>query len=201
MCPFFCSCMHIIASDFLLPTFSTVKSSSVVAVQIFDQHKFKRRDQGFLGVANIQLANYMDLELRNHGTFSSLGLLPTPFRDSTDALLKEVVQLGLDLKKTYDNLVVQGRLVIHLSTDLSMSATISSSIGPLLALTTHPSNVSSPFVNDTSAAGIVSPGQTMGLNTSMRHNFNATENQYGPLPKGWELVMCQSWLRALKALD
>ena len=90
MCPSFCSCIHIIASNFLLPTFSTVKGSSVVAVQIFDQHKFKRRDQGFLGVANIHVANYIDLELGSHGTFSSLEFLPLspPFRDSLMHFLK-----------------------------------------------------------------------------------------------------------------
>jgi E3 ubiquitin-protein ligase NEDD4 len=49
-----------------------VKDSSVVAVQIFDQRKFKRRDQGFLGVVNIQVANYLDLELGGHGMFPSL---------------------------------------------------------------------------------------------------------------------------------
>jgi hypothetical protein len=64
--------MRIFASNFLLQMFSTVKDSSVVAVQIFDQRKFKRRDQGFLGVINIQVGNYLDLELGGHGTFSSL---------------------------------------------------------------------------------------------------------------------------------
>ena len=70
--------MLIIASNYLLPTFSSVKDSSVVAVQIFDQRKFKRRDQGFLGVVNIQVANYLDLELGGHGTFFSLELLSIP---------------------------------------------------------------------------------------------------------------------------
>lgn len=45
-----------------------VKDSSVVAVQIFDQRKFKRRDQGFLGVVNVQVSNFLDLELGGHGT-------------------------------------------------------------------------------------------------------------------------------------
>jgi hypothetical protein len=53
-------------------TFSLVKDSSVVAVQIFDQRKFKRRDQGFLGVVNIQVSNHLDLELGGHGMFSNL---------------------------------------------------------------------------------------------------------------------------------
>lgn len=44
-----------------------MKDSSVVAVQIFDQRKFKRRDQGFLGVVNIRVSDVLDLELGGHG--------------------------------------------------------------------------------------------------------------------------------------
>src|SRR6267154_6302855 len=107
--------MRIIASNFLLPTFSTVKDSSVVAVQIFDQRKFKRRrrDKGFLGVVNIQVANYLDLELGGYGTFFSLGVAsPLPLLRLTDARLLEVVHL--DLKGFNDHLVVQGKLMIYL---------------------------------------------------------------------------------------
>lgn len=46
---------------------STVKDSSVVAVQVFDQRKFKRKDQGFLGVVNIKVTDVLDLELGGHG--------------------------------------------------------------------------------------------------------------------------------------
>jgi E3 ubiquitin-protein ligase NEDD4 len=56
-----------------------VKDSSVVAVQIFDQRKFKRRDQGFLGVVNIQVSNYLDLELGGHGMCLPLSGLPSVF--------------------------------------------------------------------------------------------------------------------------
>lgn len=47
---------------------SNVKDSSVVAVQIFDQRKFKRKDQGFLGVVNVRVSDVLDLELGGHGT-------------------------------------------------------------------------------------------------------------------------------------
>ena len=50
-----------------------VKESSVDAVQIFDQRKFKRRDQGFLGVVNVRVGNVLDLELGGHGKLSFLG--------------------------------------------------------------------------------------------------------------------------------
>ncbi|KAF5391323.1 hypothetical protein D9757_002066 [Collybiopsis confluens] len=73
----------------------TVKDSSVVAVQIFDQRKFKRRDQGFLGVVNVRVSDVLDLELGGHE------------------------MLTLDLKKSNDNLVVHGKLIIYLSTNVS----------------------------------------------------------------------------------
>ncbi|KAJ8587990.1 HECT-domain-containing protein [Rhizopogon salebrosus TDB-379] len=73
----------------------TVKDSSVVAVQIFDQRKFKRRDQGFLGVVNVKVSDVLDLELGGHE------------------------MLTLDLKKSNDNLVVHGKLIIYLSTNVN----------------------------------------------------------------------------------
>lgn len=45
----------------------TVKDSSVVAVQVFDQRKFKRKDQGFLGVVNLKVSDVLDLVLGGHG--------------------------------------------------------------------------------------------------------------------------------------
>lgn len=45
-----------------------MKDASVVAVQIFDQRKFKRKtDQGFLGVINVKVADVIDLELGGQG--------------------------------------------------------------------------------------------------------------------------------------
>lgn len=46
---------------------STVKDSSVIAVQIFDQRKFKRRDQGFLGVVNIPVRDHLDMDVGGQG--------------------------------------------------------------------------------------------------------------------------------------
>ncbi|KAF3480290.1 E3 ubiquitin-protein ligase RSP5 [Arthroderma uncinatum] len=59
-----------------------VTEDSILAIQIFDQKKFKKKDQGFLGVINIQM-------------------------------------LTRDLKKSNDNLVVHGKLILNLSTNLS----------------------------------------------------------------------------------
>ena len=51
----------------IMSTSSNVKDTSVIAAQIFDQRKFKRRDQGFLGVVNIRVIDVLDLELGGHG--------------------------------------------------------------------------------------------------------------------------------------
>jgi E3 ubiquitin-protein ligase NEDD4 len=56
----------------------------------------------------------------------------------------------LDLKGTDDNPVVKGRLISHLSTNLTTSATSSRPTGSSLALTSLPSNDSSRSVNNAS---------------------------------------------------
>lgn len=62
----FLDIVHAVYGLKVLLTPSTVKESSVIAVQIFDQRKFKRRDQGFLGVVNIRVSDVLDLELDSH---------------------------------------------------------------------------------------------------------------------------------------
>ncbi|CCM03910.1 uncharacterized protein FIBRA_06061 [Fibroporia radiculosa] len=214
--------------------------SSVIAVQIFDQRKFKKRDQGFLGVVNVRVSDVLDLDLGGHE------------------------MLTLDLKKSNDNLVVHGKLIIYLSTNVSQpisnpgpsqvnnisealsglsvssgttSATAStnnlaannnslsrspsaqavapdagahvsmptpqiaaSPSGPdteqsstpiLPPATTRP--VSTGSVN--AATGTAQPGSatnasvtghTASNNNAQLRNFNPHEDQYGPLPPGWE---------------
>ncbi len=160
--------------------------------------------------------------------------------------------LQLDLKRSNDNLVVHGKLIIYLSTNLSTPATNPRPAGSSTALTVSPfpSNDSSLSVNNTSAPP--APGTSTSLsrassshattqentapimamptpiipisqeseqqqpkpNTATRPvstggasapplpqapgrtsapagvssgpNFNPTEDQYGPLPAGWE---------------
>ncbi|KAK4214647.1 hypothetical protein QBC37DRAFT_372758 [Rhypophila decipiens] len=73
-----------------------VREDSIMAVQVFDQKKFKKKDQGFLGVINIRIGDVIEL---------------TP--DSDDQMLTR------DLKKSSDNLVVNGKLILNMSTNLS----------------------------------------------------------------------------------
>lgn len=41
----------------LTSSFSTANEASILAVQVFDQKKFKKKDQGFLGVINIRVGD------------------------------------------------------------------------------------------------------------------------------------------------
>ncbi|KAL9582612.1 MAG: hypothetical protein Q9212_003191 [Teloschistes hypoglaucus] len=67
---------------------------SILAIQIFDQKKFKKKDQGFLGVINVRIGSVIDLEMGG------------------DEMLTR------DLKKSNDNLIVHGKLIVNLSTNL-----------------------------------------------------------------------------------
>ncbi|KAF2086133.1 HECT-domain-containing protein [Saccharata proteae CBS 121410] len=68
---------------------------SILAIQIFDQKKFKKKDQGFLGVINVRVGTAIDLDAGG------------------DEMLTR------DLKKSNDNMVVHGKLILNLSTNLS----------------------------------------------------------------------------------
>ncbi|OAV94799.1 hypothetical protein PTTG_01048 [Puccinia triticina 1-1 BBBD Race 1] len=182
----------------------TVKDSSVVTVQIFDQKKFKRKDQGFLGVINIRVSSALDLDLGGE------------------------VTLTRDLKKSNDNMVVHGKLIVQLSTNTSTpirnrpqppppsnesssslnatstptpthSSTLStaspsptntpgstSSANSELTSPSHISPTTVPSTSTSSTAGTMSNPSTVTGNSSTNRNYSTTEDQYGPLPTGWE---------------
>ena len=45
-----------------------MNEDSVLAVQIFDQKKFKKKDQGFLGVINLKIGSVIELDVGADGT-------------------------------------------------------------------------------------------------------------------------------------
>jgi len=44
-----------------------VNEDSILAIQIFDQKKFKKKDQGFLGVVNIRVGDSVELLAESDG--------------------------------------------------------------------------------------------------------------------------------------
>lgn len=54
---------------------SRVNEDSILAVQVFDQKKFKKKDQGFLGVINVRIGDVIELAPDADGTLYSLTVL------------------------------------------------------------------------------------------------------------------------------
>ncbi|KAK4110066.1 HECT-domain-containing protein [Canariomyces notabilis] len=94
-----------------------VNEDSILAVQVFDQKKFKKKDQGFLGVINIRIGDVIEL-------------VP----EADDQMLTR------DLKKSTDNLVVHGKLILNLSTNLT--APVRNQPPPSASSSTRPSLLS-----------------------------------------------------------
>ncbi|AEO64550.1 1a663c16-4672-427d-9229-a492f9013d3f [Thermothielavioides terrestris] len=176
-----------------------VNEDSILAVQVFDQKKFKKKDQGFLGVINIRIGDVIEL---------------TPEADDQ--------MLTRDLKKSTDNLVVHGKLIINLSTNLTVptrmppSSTLPSGNSRPSLLSPQPSALSNgdraserPSSAMSGPNGTPAVGQTMNLphrpaslvstqsatsptvnGSGHPHHPSSTlspfEDALGRLPAGWE---------------
>ncbi|KAK3673756.1 hypothetical protein LTR78_006309 [Recurvomyces mirabilis] len=171
-----------------------VNEESILAVQIFDQKKFKKKDQGFLGVVNVRIGSVMDLDAGG------------------DEMLTR------DLRKSNDNMVVNGKLILNLSTNLrtpiangnnqnrpSLSSAGPSTNGALTPSTaqgtqsTASLNPERPTSNTGSAAvsrqntstAVATTNGTNGTNGASGgrrdgSGFSAFEDAQGRLPPGWE---------------
>ncbi|GAB7361531.1 hypothetical protein MBLNU230_g1586t1 [Neophaeotheca triangularis] len=167
---------------------------SILAVQIFDQKKFKKKDQGFLGVVNVRVGNVIDLDVGG------------------DEMLTR------DLRKSNDNLVVNGKLILNVSTNLraptpatnqsnatrppptaagSSSAVANGVNTPVGAQSSSSLTADRPTSNtaasrqtSSNAVGAPANAGANGGNAAGRRNdgsgFSAFEDAQGRLPPGWE---------------
>lgn len=167
-----------------------VTEDSILAVQVFDQKKFKKKDQGFLGVINIRIGDFVD------------------FESGEDEMITR------DLKKSNDNLVVHGRLIINLSPNMTgptrtqggsapvsnrpaiassqssiaagyPGAASTSQLGESSAATRNGPLPSRPAVSGNPAAASTN-NITNGTGTRTATTFSSFEDAQGRLPPGWE---------------
>ncbi|KAF9127760.1 hypothetical protein BGW39_005652 [Mortierella sp. 14UC] len=166
----------------------SVANKSVLAVQIFDQKKFKKKDQGFLGTVNIQMGDVFDI-----GTGGD-------------------EMLTTELKKSGSNdVVVQGKLIINISSNIGNRSTAIA--GRTRAPSTSTSHHLPPSVNsavpsnapsssalrhslqptDTVVSSLAATNgfvaQTISPSTPAPNEgrqLSAYEDQHGPLPPNWE---------------
>ncbi|KAJ8655426.1 hypothetical protein O0I10_008919 [Lichtheimia ornata] len=160
-----------------------VTNQSVIAVQVFDQKKFKKKDQGFLGVINVQVGNVFDLDIGGDE------------------------MMTLDLKKSNANETVHGKLILNISTNVNApirngtntlvpgthtAASTSSpqpntSTSSLSQATSNDQRVSSsatsPSVPPAAVTTTTNPTSTTATSSSARNN---THDERNDLPPGWE---------------
>lgn len=146
-----------------------VNEDSILAIQIFDQKKFKKKDQGFLGVINVRIGDVIDLQMGGDGmSLKKAGFHVMGTGADTETLSTEM--LTRDLKKSNDNLVVHGKLIINLSTNLTAphanqqnglnrqhaQHSTSSGLVPQVAAASTPLSQAGPSNTDMSSAAVSS---------------------------------------------
>ncbi|KAF9905450.1 hypothetical protein BX616_001008, partial [Lobosporangium transversale] len=157
-----------------------VTNNSILAVQIFDQKKFKKKDQGFLGTVNIQISDVFDVNIGGDE------------------------MLTTELKKSGSNdVVVQGKLILNISSNIgnqSLNGRISQNPTPSHQRT--PSTISAVSSSATSLinrnnvqqapiahvnGGLTgSTPATPTIATNGGRQLSPYEDQHGPLPPNWE---------------
>ncbi|KAI1316561.1 hypothetical protein EDD11_009826 [Mortierella claussenii] len=169
----------------------SVTNKSVLAVQIFDQKKFKKKDQGFLGTVNIQMGDVFDVNIGGDE------------------------MLTTELKKSGSNdVVVQGKLILNVSSNISTQAAANgrlqtpstamshnrsssvisavsfnagSSSNQRSSLQPTPSNPSNINGHVTGAPTTTTPAVAAASNAANGgRQLSAYEDQHGPLPPNWE---------------
>lgn len=138
--------------------FLDASEDSILVIQVFDQKKFKKKDQGFLGVVNLRIGDVIDLSL--------------PTSEET---------ITRDLKKSNENLAVSGKVIIV----LSHNATNGTAAAP--SENRPQSGTLTPLAPALGPPTTESPADaaTNGDSAANRQ-YSSFEDQFGRLPPGWE---------------
>lgn len=155
-----------------------VSENSILIIQVFDQKKFKKKDQGFLGVVNIRVGDVVNLR-----------------SNTSEQTITE------ELKRSNSNLNVSGKLVLTISHihASSVAAPVGGVSSPTVAASavTNSSGSSSPVAGG-AAFGAQFPGSvsaqvhgaqqtgTRARPAAPQRQFSSFEDQLGRLPPGWE---------------
>ncbi|KAG2180753.1 hypothetical protein INT44_003760 [Umbelopsis vinacea] len=137
-------------------------NESVISVQVFDQKKFKKKDQGFLGVVTVQMSNVFDVAVGGDE------------------------MLTLELKKSTGNETVHGKLIINLSTNVNAPARNgNNAIAPSNSqLTPSQPSSSSLAREESSRLSVPPPATAHSMSTAQTASHTSSDEE--PLPGGWE---------------
>ncbi|KAI8052802.1 E3 ubiquitin-protein ligase RSP5 [Syncephalis plumigaleata] len=134
-----------------------VTDESMIAVQIFDQKKFKKKDQGFLGVINVQMGSVFSVDTGGEE------MLTLDLRNRVQARQYMVVY------STPSRVVSSG--------DAAQSGGTSSG--------SHEARLSENHGESSSSAAVAAATASTSASATSANGPNSTD-QYGPLPRGWE---------------
>lgn len=141
----------------------------ILVIQVFDQKKFKKKDQGFLGVVNVRIGDVIDL-----------------------LLLSSEETITRDLKKSNEHLAVSGRVIIVLSHNANLAngngqSSAAPATTPSTTLAAPPiGSVNNNLSPSTPAPGIDSSSVSVNGDNAANRQYSSFEDQYGRLPPGWE---------------
>ncbi|KAI5965231.1 hulA [Candida pseudojiufengensis] len=158
---------------------------SILVIQVFDQKKFKKKDQGFLGVVNVRIGDLINFGLPN----------------SEETITRE-------LRKSMENVAISGRIIVVISHNRSGSAATTNGTSSTTTAANRSSNGHSSSSNRIASSNGTSNGvnnvptssdpssstpsastvnNSAAANASASHRqYSSFEDQYGRLPPGWE---------------
>jgi E3 ubiquitin-protein ligase NEDD4 len=137
---------------------------SILVIQVFDQKKFKKKDQGFLGVVNVRVGSVIDLSSPN----------------SEETITR-------DLKKSNENLAVSGKIIVVISHNTTNGTAAPPSGPPSVPGAFHTSASGPPSAPSAISAPSAPPGvESNGTDSAANRQYSSFEDQYGRLPPGWE---------------
>ncbi|KAF6063799.1 HECT-domain (ubiquitin-transferase) family protein [Candida albicans] len=141
------------------------KEDSILVIQVFDQKKFKKKDQGFLGVINVRIGDVIDLSLNS----------------SEETITR-------DLKKSNENLAVSGKIIVVISHNRNSNGgvTTATTRGSATNTANSTAQASSDATVGANGSGPTSSLRRRGAAGAASRQYSSFEDQYGRLPPGWE---------------
>lgn len=158
--------------------FTDVNENSILTIQVFDQKKFKKKDQGFLGVINVRIGDV-------------LGHLDEDTAAGTRPAEETITR---ELKRSNDGMAVSGRLIVVLSKEATSSGGSSAETpqtnGTRLSNSSRQSGSRTPRPTAGSVEHTLQSGGNASADASTANGsgrqYSSFEDQYGRLPPGWE---------------
>lgn len=130
---------------------------SILVIQVFDQKKFKKKDQGFLGVVNVRIGDVIQMSMQS---------------------CEETITR--DLKKSNENFAVSGRVIIVLSYNSA------GSVGSSGAQAATPAAAANATAHALLAPPAPTSDAAANGDSLANRQYLSFEDQYGRLPPGWE---------------